>query len=53
MRIKKKSKIKKILLIGKNGFFAKNFIKHLKGHKLYLMGRKDPLKKFNLKKIWN
>ena len=27
MLIKKKSKIKKILLIGKNGFFAKNFIK--------------------------
>lgn len=51
MLIKKKSKIKKILLIGKNGFFAKNFIKHLKNHKLYLMGRKDPLNKFNLKKM--
>lgn len=51
MYIKKNTKIKKILLIGKNGFFANNFIKHLKNHKLYLMGRKDCLNKFNLKKM--
>ncbi len=47
MKIKKK----KILIIGKNGFFGKSLKKKLVNHKLKLLGRKDNLKKINLKKF--
>jgi len=42
---------KKILLIGKNGFFGKSLKKSLKFHNLKLIGRKDELEKINLKKF--
>lgn len=54
---KNKFKKKKVLLIGKNGFFAKNLIKNFnnfnnfKNFKLILVGREDEITKFNLKKM--
>ena len=45
MKIKKK----KILLIGKNGFFGKSLKKNLHFHKLKSLGRNDDLQKINLK----
>lgn len=42
---------KKILIIGKNGFFGRSLEKSLKFHKLKLIGRKDELEKINLKKF--
>lgn len=45
MKVKKK----KILIIGKNGFFGKSLKKNLSFHKLKSLGRNDDLKKVNLK----
>lgn len=49
MKSKSKFKKKKILLLGKNSFFAKNFLNYLKNYKVVKIGRKDNLSKINLK----
>jgi len=42
---------KKILIIGKNSFFYKNFKSYLKEYKLLEIGRKDKIEKVNFKNI--
>ena len=45
------NKKKKILIIGKNSFFTKNFCTKLKNNKLIKLGRKDKLSSISFKNL--